>query len=826
MPIARVVEYKIALPSDYALDLLLGLGKLGYFMPLTRPSTLPSPRLPQRYVDRVRRLEDLSRELSRVLQEYSVDPPTESRPIRLSSFEEALNLALEEGEDLMKRINQYLTSINNLRADVDYAKKILDASRAVTPNLDLRFLTLDIVPMGSRDFEEFRRSVESYGGEAILIKDGLALVIYPKWSSGDVATVYKVFGTSPLRIPESLDPQDASRRVEELEVKLSRLEDELRNYLRNTRDRAYMVMDLANALGLIMRQYAESAIPEGREIREKLNSMVELMRSAESRLREVELLRMGLEGLRRMGLRGPEVLRLRSRVFVVKGEPKISLGAHVSQDIGNGYSLLIIFDAPRELEPESLGDEVVEIGSDYLSDVEASLSLLNRELNNLRSRLGDARREYDEVVRDFNEVSSFGIEGMSNAGDDTVTIAGYVREDLVANFEDELAELISRLAIDVRVRRESRVIYLRNVDPEKAPTLEVYPRLVGVFKKIVYMYGVPKYLEVSPVPLTAFLFPFFYGWMFPDIGHGLLLVMFGYLLMRLRYSGGNRFMRIIFSGKYSDWGLIFLMSGLWSIVFTFIETGTVFGIEIHNYLEPPFPLISNGNIVGESINAILAMSMITGVLALVGSFALKIVNTLREGDVELALLFDAPLLAFFLFLTLLFVSMNLVPITVLLGTGIPSLGYLGPLLSSRMYYWLTLSVVSLVVLVVGILTLRSRRRGVVGFDVARLASGVFAEGFTASIANTISFMRLGVIAIVHVIFTGLVVSGAYSFGLLTPLGLIILIIGNLGVAFGEGFVAFIQSLRLHFYEIFTKFFEGNGIPFTPLTLGLRYIKLS
>lgn len=37
------------------------------------------------------------------------------------------------------------------------------------------------------------------------------------------------------------------------------------------------------------------------------------------------------------------------------------------------------------------------------------------------------------------------------------------------------------------------------------------------------MYGVPSYKEVNPALLTTVTFPFLYGMMFGDIGHGFVL---------------------------------------------------------------------------------------------------------------------------------------------------------------------------------------------------------------------------------------------------------------------------------------------------------------
>ncbi|PVU72061.1 hypothetical protein DDW08_03165, partial [Vulcanisaeta sp. SCGC AB-777_J10] len=66
---------------------------------------------------------------------------------------------------------------------------------------------------------------------------------------------------------------------------------------------------------------------------------------------------------------------------------------------------------------------------------------------------------------------------------------------------------------------------------------------------------------------------------------------------------------------------------------------------------------------------------------------------------------------------------------------------------------------------------------------------------------------------------------AASLGLLTPAGIAVLVIFNLLIILGEGFVAFVQSLRLHYYEMYSKFFSGTGVLFMPFTLGLRWVRL-
>ncbi|WP_243678288.1 hypothetical protein [Vulcanisaeta distributa] len=165
-----------------------------------------------------------------------------------------------------------------------------------------------------------------------------------------------------------------------------------------------------------------------------------------------------------------------------------------------------------------------------------------------------------------------------------------------------------------------------------------------------------------------------------------------------------------------------------------------------------------------------------------------------------------------------------------IGEKTPLLQPLYPLfnvIKSLMWYWVYAVFATLVILVYSLFYFRAKYRGgVPGFSVAQLAVEVGAEAAIPSLTNTISFMRLSIVAIMHAVFTAMTYAWATSLGLLTPpAGLAVLIVFNLLIILGEGFVAFVQSLRLHFYEMYTKFFSGAGVLFIPFTLGLRWVRL-
>jgi V/A-type H+-transporting ATPase subunit I len=96
------------------------------------------------------------------------------------------------------------------------------------------------------------------------------------------------------------------------------------------------------------------------------------------------------------------------------------------------------------------------------------------------------------------------------------------------------------------------------------------------------------------------------------------------------------------------------------------------------------------------------------------------------------------------------------------------------------------------------------------------------EIFTGYLANTLSFMRVAGLGIAHVslmmaffIIAGMVEGpgGEYTIG-----SYLILAFGNILVIALEGLSAGIQSLRLNYYEFFSKYFSGTGKIYAPVSL--------
>ena len=81
-------------------------------------------------------------------------------------------------------------------------------------------------------------------------------------------------------------------------------------------------------------------------------------------------------------------------------------------------------------------------------------------------------------------------------------------------------------------------------------------------------------------------------------------------------------------------------------------------------------------------------------------------------------------------------------------------------------------------------------------------------------SNTISFVRLAAFAINHV---GLCMAVYILSNMVGGAGsLIVALIGNLIVIVLEGLIVAIQVLRLEYYELFSRFYAGDGKEYVPI----------
>lgn len=99
-----------------------------------------------------------------------------------------------------------------------------------------------------------------------------------------------------------------------------------------------------------------------------------------------------------------------------------------------------------------------------------------------------------------------------------------------------------------------------------------------------------------------------------------------------------------------------------------------------------------------------------------------------------------------------------------------------------------------------------------------IASNFFEvfEFLLSYVSNSLSFVRVGGFAISHA--SMMLVVMALAKGMSAAASPVMVVFGNIFVMGIEALLVCIQAMRLEFYELFSRFYSGDGVPFTPVKI--------
>ena len=367
------------------------------------------------------------------------------------------------------------------------------------------------------------------------------------------------------------------------------------------------------------------------------------------------------------------------------------------------------------------------------------------------------------------------------------------------------------------------------------PTLFDNKRFVRTFEVITKSQGIPKKGEPDPTPMIALMWPIFYGLMFADMGHGLLLMALG-LLFKAKGQG-----------DLSRWGMLIAISGA-SAAIAGVGTGEMFGYHLDHMgpfeglLEEGGALYSVSWIVGvlsvaeltfDQVINILKVSLFLGVVHLVWAMTLRMQRLAQTGQ-KLVLYMEAiPNLTLYggiVVIMMCAIGSQYDVMNMYSRVHTEAVPWVTVFLGDWAQVWIVtriavvIVIASMVLMMVGGI-LHAKKHPEDGGDPASEVMEVFLGKKVESLAHTISYARLGIMLLVHAALLLTVNNAFSSLGGAASGGAIAMIIGgNLGIMMIEGLIVYIQSLRLHLYEFFTKWYGGGAQPFAQLRQELIYNK--
>lgn len=307
------------------------------------------------------------------------------------------------------------------------------------------------------------------------------------------------------------------------------------------------------------------------------------------------------------------------------------------------------------------------------------------------------------------------------------------------------------------------------------------------FEMFVEMYGLPNYREFDPTVLVGITYSILFGFMFGDVGQGLVLLILGSILActkKLRLAG------------------IIARCGFFSTIFGFLF-GSVFGFE--DIIQPlwlrPAKAMTALPVIG-NLNTVFVVTITLGMAVIILMMILNILTKLRFKKPGEAL-FDTNGVAGLVFYASALATM------VLFMAG----------------YELPASIVLIIMFVIPLILifLKEPLAKMVEKEHVHLEGGVgmfvlqgFFELFEVLLSyfsNSLSFVRVGAFAVSHAAMMEVVLmlSGAES-GHINWIGVVL---GNIFVMGMEGLIVGIQVLRLEYYELFSRFYTGGGRAFKP-----------
>lgn len=416
-----------------------------------------------------------------------------------------------------------------------------------------------------------------------------------------------------------------------------------------------------------------------------------------------------------------------------------------------------------------------------IENLNGLLEKTRNELTAAQKAVKDYWEEHlDSFLRYYSRLrylhDSFDLRRYAAKCGESFYVFGWVPENEVADFT---AQFDKMKYVDCIVEDEKEA---GSIEP---PTKLVNPSAIRPYEGFVAMYGLPNYREIDPTPLMAITYSLFFGLMFGDLGQGLVLFL-GAAVSWLR--------------KKSFLAGVIMRCSIFSMIFGTLYN-SFFGYDDILPIPTVLPVHKS-----TSANYILLVSVAIGIVIILMCMLINVINGIRQRNPDKVLFSGNGVAGLALYITLVsgvvFLMMfnrNILTLPVVLGLVIL------PLLLIFLHEPLT--------------RLMRRRRDWMPENKLEYVIESFFDLFDVLLgylSNTISFVRIGAYTLSH---TGMMLA-VFTIAELSGKGQnpVAIVIGNIFVMVLEALMAGIQDMRLQYYEMFSRFYQGDGREYHPFTI--------